>query len=304
MAGLSPNHRNESQTALEEVWPDDLKIDRNLILIGLPASGKTQALKSRKDLHVIDLAAVLGGGWVSARQVSEPVVVLDDFAFGCNDPELNRRKLEIVEQFLFRDAKTVIILTTIDPLFYLEAGTGVAGHPSLDALGPGEQLDRWTKALMTFTTFKVSGTPAAAGAAYYRVLWSTCTKRERVALYQLANEGWANCQNQIALKHLVKRELIETRPRFQISDENFCRFIRQSVSSEDRREWEREDEISSWDGLKAAFFVSAGLIVGAIALLYGQQVMGFVVAGASAIAPAIKTIADLRGKDKLGTTQA
>ena len=134
--------------------------------------------------------------------------------------------------------------------------------------------------------------------SYYRVLWSTCTKRERMALYQLANEGWANCQNLAALKHLVRRGLIETRPEFRIADEDFRGFILDWVSSEDQREWERQDEISVWDGLKAALYVSVGLSVGAIALLYGQQAMGYVVAGVSAITPVIKTISDLRGKGK------
>jgi hypothetical protein len=292
----------------DEPWPEiqltpGLKIDHNLILIGLPFSGKTQAFTGRKDLHMIDLAEVLGGDRASVRQVTEPIVVLDHFAFGCNDPESNRRKLEMVERFVFRNAKTVVILTTIDPLFYAETGTGVGTRPSLDALAPGEDMDRWTKALMTFNTLRVSGTPTKPGPAYYRILWSTCTKRERMALYQLANEGWANCQNQSALKHLIKRGLIETGPGLRICDENFREFIRQWVSSEDQRGWERQDEISAWDGLKAAFFVSAGLSVGAIALLYGQQVMGYVVAGASAIAPVIKTITDLRGKAKAGATE-
>jgi hypothetical protein len=277
----------------------DLKIDQNLILIGLPFSGKTLAFKDRLDLHRIDLAAVLRGDQVSGRPVAEPVVVLDHFAYGCNDAESNRRKLELVERFVFKEGRTVVILTTIDPLFYVEAGTGVGARPSLDALAPGEVMDRWTKALIKFTTMRVvGGAPVEPSPSYYRVLWSTCTKRERMALYQLANEGWANCQNLAALKHLVRRGLIESRPEFRIADEDFRGFILEWVSSEDQREWQREDEISVWDGLKAALYVSVGLSVAAIALLYGQQAMGYVVAGVSAITPVIKTISDLRGKGK------
>lgn len=277
----------------------DLKIDQNLILIGLPFSGKTLAFKDRLDLHLIDLAAVLRGDLVSGRPVAQPVVVLDHFAYGCNDAESNRRKLELLERFVFKEGKTVVILTTIDPLFYVEAGTGVGARPSLDALAPGEVVDRWTKALIKFTTMRVvGGAPVEPSLSYYRVLWSTCTKRERMALYQLANEGWANCQNLAALKHLVRRGLIETRPEFRIADEDFRGFILEWVSSEDQREWERQDEISVWDGLKAALYVSVGLSVAAIALLYGQQAMGYVVAGVSAITPVIKTISDLRGKGK------
>jgi hypothetical protein len=293
----------------EEPWPEihlapGLKIDRNLILIGLPFSGKTGAFAGRNDVHMIDLAAMLRGDGTVPFRVSEPIVVLDHFAFFCNDPAATRRKLELVERFVFKDRKIVVILTTIDPLFYVEAGTGVGARPSLVALAPGEEMDRWTKALVTFATLEVAGSPPASTPSYHRILWSTCTQRERIALYQLANEGWANCKNQAALQHLLKRGLIAAGPEFRIRDEDFAAFIRTWVSSEDQREWARQDEISSWDGLKAALVVSVGLAGGAIALLYGQQAIGYVVAGVSAISPVIKTLTDLRGKNKPGAAEA
>jgi hypothetical protein len=279
-------------------------LDRNLILIAQPFSGLTKAFSKRDNLRVIDLAAALREDSFHLGQVAEPVVVLDHFAFACNDPAANRRKLDILEQLVYFQGKTVVILTTIDPLFYLEAGPGLGAHPSLDALAPGEEMERWNKALFNFKTVRVANAPAKTGPEYYRILWSTCTKRERVALYQLAFEGWANCQNQSALKHLVKRGMIETAPEFRICDEAFCDFIRQSVGKQDRKSWERQDEISSWDGLKAALVVSVGLAGGAIALIYGQQAIGFVVAGVGALAPVIKTITDLRGKEKPGAEKA
>ena len=293
----------------DEPWPEVLidpppPLDRNLILIAQPFSGLTKAFSKRDNLRVIDLAAALREDSFHLGQVAEPVVVLDHFAFACNDPAANRRKLDILEQLVYFQGKTVVILTTIDPLFYLEAGPGLGAHPSLDALAPGEEMERWNKALFNFKTVRVANAPAITGPEYYRILWSTCTKRERVALYQLAFEGWANCQNQSALKHLVKRGMIETAPEFRICDEAFCDFIRQSVGKQDRKSWERQDEISSWDGLKAALVVSVGLAGGAIALIYGQQAIGFVVAGVGALAPVIKTITDLRGKEKPGAEKA
>jgi hypothetical protein len=281
-----------------------LKIDRNIIVIGLPFSGKTSAFIGRKDVHMLDLAAVLPGDGTSVWRVPEPIVVLDHFAFGCNDPVATRRKLELVERFVFKDRKIVVILTTIDPLFYVEGGTGVGARPSLVALAPGEEMDRWTKALMTFTTVEVSGAAPEPTPGYHRILWSTCTKRERIALYQLANEGWANCKNRSALQHLVKRGLIAIGPEFRIQEEAFAEFIRQWVSSEDQREWARQDEISTWEGLKAAFFVSAGLSIGAVALIYGQQAIGYIVAGVSAITPVVKSLSDLRGKSKPDATES
>jgi hypothetical protein len=293
----------------EPPWPripiaPDLSIERNTIVMGLPFSGKTTAFTGRKDVRMLDLAAFLRDTGTSVWRVPEPIVVLDHFAFGCNDPASTRRKLELVERFVFKECKIVVILTTIDPLFYVEAGTGVAARPSLVALAPGEEMDRWTKALMTFTTVEVSGPAPRPDPSYYRILWSTCTTRERIALYQLANEGWANCKNQAALQHLLKRGLIVAGPEFRIHDEDFAEFIRQWVSAEDQREWARQDEISTWEGLKAAFFVSAGLSVGAVALIYGQQAIGFIVAGVSAISPVIKTLSDLRGKSKPGSTES
>jgi hypothetical protein len=292
----------------DEPWPEieltaDLNIDRNLILLGLPFSGKTRVFSSRADLHMIDLAAVLRGDQEIPWRISKRIVALDHFAFGCNDAESNRRKLELVERLLFRDGKIVVILTTIDPLFYVEAGTGVGARPSLDALAPGENMDRWTKALVTFTTVRIGGAAPPLGDPYYRILWSTCTKRERMVLYQLAHEGWANWKNRTILKHLVRRGLIEAGPEFRVADEDFRQFIRQWVSAEDQREWERQDETSAWDGLKVAFFVAAGLSVGAIALFYGQQVVGYVSAGVGMVGPVIKALSDLRGKTSPGGTE-
>ena len=273
-------------------------LDRNLILIGVPFAGMTRAFLNLKEAHVVDLTQALPAAKADIGQISEGVVILDHFAFCCNDLAANRKKLDIIEQLVYFRGKRVVILTTIDPLFYLEAGTGLAAQPSLDALAPGEEMDRWNKALFNFETRRVADTPKEISPAYYRILWSTCTKRERVALYQLAYEGWANCQNQSALRHLFKRGLIEAKQQFRIRDERFCAFIRHSVGIEDRKTWERQDEISSWDGLKAALVVSVGLAGGAIALIYGQQAMGFVVAGVGALAPIVKTLTDLRGKDK------
>ncbi|MGA3028647.1 MAG: hypothetical protein ABSF98_28205 [Bryobacteraceae bacterium] len=276
----------------------------NLILLGLPFSGKTQAFSGRTDVHPIDLAAILRSGLVNIWPCPKPIVVLDHFAFGCNDPAINRQKLQIVEQLVYhKEPKTIIILTTIDPLYYLEEGTGLAAQPSLDTLAPGDEMDRWTKALMSFTTMRSLGGPSQTSPEYYRILWSTCTKRERVALYQLAKEGWANCRNQSALRHLLRRGLIETAPEFRISDPDFREFILASVSPEDQRNLEGRDQISSWDGLKAALVVCVVSGIGVIAVLYGQQTIGYIVAGIGALTPVFKTIADLRGKRDPGATE-
>jgi hypothetical protein len=68
-------------------------------------------------------------------------------------------------------------------------------------------------------------------AEYYRVLWSGLTANERLALYQLALDWWANPKNTAALQQLESKVLICRIPMYRIMNESFRRFVAYSESS-------------------------------------------------------------------------
>jgi hypothetical protein len=44
--------------------------------------------------------------------------------------------------------------------------------------------------------------------SYYRVLWSSFTENERLVLYQLSRDGWANPLNRAAIQQLQRKEFV------------------------------------------------------------------------------------------------
>jgi len=59
--------------------------------------------------------------------------------------------------------------------------------------------------------------------SYYRVLWSGLTASERLVLYQLALDGWANPKNASAIQQLERKQLIYKVPMYRVINDSFCR---------------------------------------------------------------------------------
>ena len=57
--------------------------------------------------------------------------------------------------------------------------------------------------------------------AYYRMLWAGLTTTERLVLYQLALDGWANPKNAPAIRQLEQKQLIYRRPMYRLIDGDF-----------------------------------------------------------------------------------
>jgi hypothetical protein len=142
--------------------------------------------------------------------------------------------------------------------------------------------------------------------AYYRVLWSTCTKEERLVLFQLARDGWANPKNERAIQQLERRRLIRRSPGLRILNESFCRFVKAVQLPDEVAKWEHDERHSAWSALKL------GLITGALMagmwLLYTQQDIfqmgiGYVAAMATA-SGAVLTLIRTFSRTKPGGVEA
>jgi hypothetical protein len=209
---------------------------------------------------------------VQRNPVAEPVIVLDHFEFNCQLPEPNRVKLEILEWLAHEPGKRVLIVTAIDPEFYLHRGPiDDAGSP--EGFAPGEYLDRWMAALASFDLRRLPLPTMVRNSYYHQFLWTVCSRSERVALYQLARDGWPNHQNWRALDHLLKRGLIERTPVIRFVDEEFRNYVCTVVGPADVTLWEREESITVWDGVRIAFYILALGGVVAVSVYHQQEVL-------------------------------
>ena len=380
----------ESLPPLDEWKPQEKglvpHLPQNILLLGHPKSGKGLTIKKFHHAHLLDFAEMATTGKWDLPADCPKVVALNHFEFGIDDAELNMKKLRTLEELIHVRHRRIILLSTIDPLYYLNAGCP-------DVVVPGDNksiaaaidiLDRWAVVLtpfrkVTIEDITIQGFYRVAqqlrnkredlefhkfidlvveecdhtaqlrkmGAAilrayrkdeglskeqliqelldradsYYRVLWSTCTQDERLVLYQLARDGWANLKNTFAIQHLQRRKLIVVPAQvsarnpwagnsalstlkgpigIRIMNESFRQFIRISQQRDEIEAWEREGDQSVWRFLKLSLGILA--VAGAAWLLYSQQqffnlIVAYVGALGAAAGVVFKLVSDLRGKN-------
>jgi hypothetical protein len=362
---------------------------RYMLLLGHPKSGKQLAVRKLACVQLVDFAEMATTGrWEIPAPISDQVA-LYHFEFGIDNADINMNKLRILEHLMHVQHQRIILLSTVDPLYYLTAGSPdiVVSGEKKDPTIAAQLLDRWAAVLSPFRkvmikditvarfckrvndmrrrrpepefnafidqvveecdhtaqlrkigvailggNLETSGLPRPRligelldrADSYYRVLWSTCTQDERLVLYQLAKDGWANPKNELAIQNLHRRGLIvlpgswddpvppgQDRPQecrsqatqqltgLRIMSESFRQFIRDSQQREEIAAWQQEGEQSPWRFLK----LSLGILGVAIAawLLYSQQqffntVVAYVGAIGAAVGVVFKLLSDLRGR--------
>jgi hypothetical protein len=131
--------------------------------------------------------------------------------------------------------------------------------------------------------------------SYYHVLWSGLTISERLVLYQLAMDGWANPKNIKSIQQLERKLLIYRKPMYRIMNESFRRFVQGSEHADEIAQWERRDQQSTW---RAFRFVAIAVAVGmGVWLLYTQAAFSQIVVGyIAAIATLLTAVAGLFGR--------
>jgi hypothetical protein len=112
------------------------------------------------------------------------------------------------------------------------------------------------------------GLVAEPADVYYRMLWNDLTANERLALFQLALDGWANPKNTPTLRQLEQKQLIYRQPMYRIMNDSFRRFIRSSEHQKEILEWQKKEQESTWKILR--FVLVAGAIGVGLWLLYAQ----------------------------------
>jgi len=333
------------------------------LIMGHPKSGKSTHARKIPGIEVIDLGKLATtGGWKLDRPLPK-VVGLDRFEFDSDNPKTNAEKLHLLEELIYVENCSVVILSTIDPMFYLASQSPASVTADGDFTTSMQLLDRWANVLSLFHKLQVRDKTVAQfdrvverlkqkcnsqafqklakmveveccrtaqlrnigttilkvhqhnawqvsrarlleevldrAEVHYRVLWSTCTADERLVLFQLAQDGWANPNNDVALRHLQRRNLIHRSPGFRVMNESFRRFILHAQYPQEVAEWEREEKQSLWKALKLSLITASVLV--ACWLLYAQQEMlnlslGYISAFAAAGGIIIKLLTDLRSR--------
>jgi hypothetical protein len=362
----------ESAPAFETVyWRAVADIDTNYLVIGRTQSGKSKLLRELPGLDPRDwrdLRAELSKMTKDPKYESPPcqgsVLVLDHFEFNICDRTWNRARLDLLETLLYQERSRVVIVSTIDPSYFLGEEASKILSDGKDVDESARLFDRWMRALGKFTrvTLGHSGRdeffgevgqtaergsryapfavwvcqecgstsllrklgiailhefganpPATRGQlteivldranAYYRVLWSGLTASERLVLYQLALDGWANPKNASAIQQLERKQLVCKAPMYRVINDSFCRFV---LSAEHRGEildWEQHEQESTWHAFR--FVLIAVLIGGGVWLLYTQaQLLQIGTGTITAIATLLTAIAGISTRFKRPSLEA
>jgi len=141
------------------------------------------------------------------------------------------------------------------------------------------------------------GLVAEPADVYYRMLWNGLTGNERLALYQLALDGWANPKNTPTLRQLEQKQLIYRQPMYRIMNDSFRSFIRSSEHQKEILQWQKKEQESTWEILR--FILVAAVIGVGLWLLYAQAQLFQIGAGyITALATLLTAIAGFTARLK------
>ncbi len=206
----------------------NLNFRRNLLVLAPPVSGKSELLEARKkesdDFHLIDLAETASGAGGTIADLRLPEdravpLVLDHFETRF-DPDLpNREILALLEHLVHRERRTVVILSALDPLPYLDSD--ISGPPSNAAEKKEsitrDDISRWARLLSHFDHIYLEdrGDPtefAATVAIFREKVWegreNTRVKSERKARNQLVEVFEQECGANSRLQK-IGREIVQ-----------------------------------------------------------------------------------------------
>ena len=296
-----------------EVWPEieispgldfgNPRFGRHTVLLGTPHSGKTEALKHCSGIHYIDLIDTPQWEAEHLAPGSDEVFVLDHFDHDLDSLSRAQRKLRMLERLVYQIKCRVVIVTTVDPLYYfdwLARRTGGSGNQNGDNLDIG----RWANVLASFHVVRAKNRSSIEGERYFPLLWETCSDEEHRALYQIAKYGWVNYHQKQALTHLFRCGILSHGPKFEVADPDFAKYIRHSVSVEDLAVPEEGGKAETMSALRIVLVVAGIGFIAALAYVGGDQIAAYVATGASAVTAASRAFAKPKGPGGTGAEGA
>src|SRR5262249_35265496 len=128
------------------------RLCRYILLLGHPKSGKQLAVRKLAGIQLIDFAEMATTGKWEIPALCSDLVALLHFEFGIDNADINMNKLRILEDLMHVQQKRIILLSTVDPLYYLTAGSPdiVVSGEKKDPATATQLLDRWAVVLSPF----------------------------------------------------------------------------------------------------------------------------------------------------------
>jgi hypothetical protein len=102
---------------------------------------------------------------------------------------------------------------------------------------------------------------------YYAGLWASCSRDERVLLFQLARNGLLNGKDRRVVRRLMARGFVRREPQLELFSETFRRFVLLAGRDDDLRSAEMERP-SRWKNLRGALGI---LVLAFIFMLFATQ---------------------------------
>jgi hypothetical protein len=165
----------------------------------------------------------------------------------------------------------------------------------------GDELDPFASDLDRRQLLEEFGERAES---YYRALWASCSRDEKVVLGHLAQDGLVNEKNRRLVRRLMVRGLIRRQPYFRLMNETFRLYVISPACRGQVLDLEQAAGASAWDRLRRPFF--AVLVAAAVFFLGTQRQLldstTAVIGAFTAALPVLLKVADVLGARRAGAS--
>lgn len=216
--------------------------------------------------------------------VAQDRLLVDDLECAVFEHRSRREMLKRLEQEVAKEGGRAVIVSPVDP-FQLFNDAKTDGAAPADQAVPASEKERWLQVLEPFVVLVTSvgqtvskdsssqDRPSAFAEmriheGYFCSLWRYCSRKERLTLIQVAEEGFANPYQAGTLKRLVEKGLIVLQPNMRLVEPAFEAYVLQMASSHEVKTWEQPEKGLGWRGARWIF---ALVLVGALITLGGTQ---------------------------------
>jgi len=245
----------------------------HLLLLARPNSGAAhRVLASRDPATVIDIRRELARGrWLPSVEIPEGQrIILDNFDWGDAPRRWSAEKLALLERLVFVMNKDVVVICCSDPLLHLEEEARVIlGSKSEETQRPPAEVERWERVLQEFERQYDREGWAPAHEHEARLIWDLSSKREKLVLLNVYEDGWTNRKNGTATRHLLAKGLIEQGRVWKISSPVLRRFLRTATRGE-RAFLKDLGTAGGWSGSRQTIVIAGVLMLAAVGYLNNE----------------------------------
>jgi len=200
---------------------------------------------------------------------------LDEVLRNAETRETRRAQLrELAEE----EAHTVIILSYAQPEELVDQ---VLGNGTDEA---GKELHSWLELFSRIQPVIVGLDPGERVRAYYP-LWTRLTRREKIAILHIAEEGFLNRKMRAVALRLMRRGLLTESPGL-ILREHLHNFVVNHQAVNELRDHEERAEDSSWQGMQTAIALTLTAVV-ALVFVLQEGVLVHMVTGMAGVGGAV-----------------